>query len=208
MKNYWVPIGSFALAVALSILTTAPRAIAHRAPQSATSCTAAATAKSATAKVDKYAVTVTDVQVQVDASDSSTLKVSAKFGLRGQANVNFPPPQFGKVFGLFWETELPPEQKKDYQGAVSKLETGFGPFSADATKVLAGSKKALDQWKKDRPDDFKGATSIDILINAQLADLTIKGSYICKKTGAGKFTNLLGDVPVDKTGSGGATISQ
>jgi hypothetical protein len=207
MKQSIVPLISFAVAVALSMLTVSPRALARRAPQQATGCTAKATAKSATANVAKFDVAVTDVQVQVDASDSSVLKVSASFGLTGSLELTYPAPRPPASFGLSSETPLKPAaQTKNYSGAVSKLETGFAPFGAPAGTILAGVKKAVDQWKKDRPEAFKGVSTEQVVITK--GELNITGSYNCKSGGAGSFTPLSGDVPIDKTGSGKATISQ
>ena len=207
MRNSLIPLMSFAIAVALSMLTVSPRALARRAPQQATGCTAKATAKSATAKVTKFNVVVQDVQVQVDASDSSVLDVSAVFGLRGTLEVKFKDGTLAS-FGLLGETPLkPPTQTKNYTGAVSKLEKGFNPFGSPAGPVVAAIKKAAQQWKKDYPEKFNNVESETVEIRS--GEVSIKGSYTCKSNGAGSFDPILrADVPIDKNGDGGGTVSQ
>jgi hypothetical protein len=210
MKNSWIPLVSFALAILISAVAAPPKVLGRRLPTDPTDCNASGTVQSAHAKATAYDIVYDQIQVQVDASDSSTLKINAIFGMRAPLDINFPPPQTSLGTLLFWNTDLKPAaQTKDYTGAISKLETDFKAFSIDGKTVLGGAKRALAQKKKDSPDLFAGSTGTTLsFYPTQQADLTITGTYVCKKNGQGKLTALNGDVPLTDKGNGEATCKQ
>jgi hypothetical protein len=213
-SSWWVPTGSFVLAVVFSFVGAPPmRALARRTFQDTTStCFALADLKKATATSKKYHVTVDPpVQIQIDSDDSSHLSFQAKMTMTMQVTVTNRLNDNRTLILSVSKVMRHSPRTRAYSGATHKLDS-FQGFDLSAQDL---EKAAIDQAFAEllrenstvppppNPFVFDNAKGKVATIDNTSGVIDIDGSFICDKTQEGQFDGGQIQLTLNAAGTGG-----